>query len=171
MCILCRKKQELVVKTGKWIIPPLVGGTMHQQQQQQHQFSGVAGGVGNSSSSSALLLTNDKRPRLERALSYDRDNSSGGGGGYTLNRLSTTASMTSKAYPPPSSSLGGGAPSQQLQPQQHGPLQRSGSLQSHGPSSWRPLSSSDALNPIASRGTVSISRTIPTPSHLGPISA
>ena len=120
VCILCRKKQELVVKTGKWILPS--GAPMQQQQ----------GGSG--SGGASHLMINDKRPRLERAVSYERDNSGGGGV-----RPGVSSMSSSCAYGTPSS----GAPT-------HAPLQRSGSLQSHGPSSWRPLPSD--VNPLASRG-------------------
>lgn len=58
VCILCRKKQELLIKTGQWIhgsqlLPPAEGG--------------VGGVTGN-------------RPRLERAHSAEKDNYSSQGG-------------------------------------------------------------------------------------------
>ena len=62
VCILCRKKQELVVKTGKWILPSVPGSMQQQQQQQSIGGFSVSG-----------LLINDKKPRLERAISYDRE--------------------------------------------------------------------------------------------------
>ena len=152
VCILCRKKQELVVKTGKWILPSVPGSMQQQQQQQSIGGFSVSG-----------LLINDKRPRLERAVSYDRESI-----GVHHHRASSTSSV-SGGYADPSellrsgSSLGGqgqpnpnaaavAAPTYQTQ---RVPLQRSGSLQSHGTSSWRPVPhqmSSDLDNSTA-RGT------------------
>ena len=122
VCILCRKKQELVVKTGQWILPT---NTPMQPQQQ------TAGNSG-----SASHLANDKRPRLERALSYERDTS-----GHA-NRVPVSNSSSSFASAPATGAA-----------YHHAPLQRSGSLQSHGPSSWRPAAfSCDVNQPANSRG-------------------
>ena len=72
---MCRKKQELVVKTGQWILPtspaPPAGGGGGGAMQQQQQQGGAAAG---------FLLLNDNRPRLERAVRYE----SGSGGGALL---------------------------------------------------------------------------------------
>jgi len=127
VCILCRKKQELVVKTGKWILP-----TDGPMQHQQHQLGG--------SGASVSHLINDKRPRLERALSYERDNSGGGHG----NRELVSALSASYGFDPKSNRLASS---------HHSPLQRSGSLQSHGTSSWRPATSASDLNLPTARGT------------------
>ena len=165
VCILCRKKQELVVKTGKWILPSIPGPMQHQSQQQQQQsgFGSVVGGG---------LLINDKRPRLERAVSYDRESSSVGvsaGFGHHHHRTSSTSSVDPSGIIRSGSSLAGGQPAgyqniqqQQQQNQQHqvqnrGQLQRSGSLQSHGTSSWRNnvphQMSSDLIDNSPARGT------------------
>ncbi|XP_046440908.1 regulating synaptic membrane exocytosis protein 2-like isoform X6 [Daphnia pulex] len=168
VCILCRKKQELVVKTGKWILPSIPGPMQSQQQQQQHQQqqSGFGSGVGGG------LLINDKRPRLERAVSYDRESSSVGvsaGFGHHHHRTSSTSSVDPSGIIRSGSSLAGGQPAgypntqPQQQNQQHqqlpnrGQLQRSGSLQSHGTSSWRNNSvphqmSSDLIDNSPARG-------------------
>lgn len=109
-----------------------------QQQQQQSGFGSVGGGVS----------INDKRPRLERAVSYDRESSNVGvsaGFGHH-HRTSSTSSVDPSPILRSGSSLAGGQPSsalyqnpqqQQQQLQTRGQLQRSGSLQSHGTSSWR----------------------------------
>ena len=163
---MCRKKQELVVKTGKWILPSIPGPMQHQSQQQQQQsgFGSVVGGG---------LLINDKRPRLERAVSYDRESSSVGvsaGFGHHHHRTSSTSSVEPSGIIRSGSSLAGGQPTgyqniqqQQQQNQQHqvqnrGQLQRSGSLQSHGTSSWRnnvphQMSSVDLIDNSPARGT------------------
>ena len=134
--------------------------SQQQQQQQQQQQSGFGGG----------LLINDKRPRLERAVSYDRESSSVGvsaGFGHHHHRTSSTSSVDPSGIIRSGSSLaGGGQPAgytqQQQQNQQHqlqnrGQLQRSGSLQSHGTSSWRNnvphQMSSDLIDNSPARGT------------------
>ena len=143
VCILCRKKQELVVKTGKWILP-----TDGPMQHQQHQLGG--------SGASVSHLINDKRPRLERALSYERDNSGGGHG----NRELVSALSGSYGFDPKSNRL---ASSSHFH---HSPLQRSGSLQSHGTSSWRPAPSASDLNLPTTRGIKSLFNFNPNPSPI-----
>ncbi|XP_046648055.1 regulating synaptic membrane exocytosis protein 2-like isoform X4 [Daphnia pulicaria] len=137
-----------------------------QQQHQQQQQSGFGSGVGGG------LLINDKRPRLERAVSYDRESSSVGvsaGFGHHHHRTSSTSSVDPSGIIRSGSSLAGGQPAgypntqPQQQNQQHqqlpnrGQLQRSGSLQSHGTSSWRNNSvphqmSSDLIDNSPARG-------------------
>ncbi|XP_069162062.1 regulating synaptic membrane exocytosis protein 2-like isoform X1 [Procambarus clarkii] len=60
VCILCRKKQELLIKTGTWMNTGLSqhGEMMHLD----HDFSGTPAPV---------TPTADKRPKLERGLSAD----------------------------------------------------------------------------------------------------
>lgn len=153
VCILCRKKQELVVKTGQWILPtgpgPMQQPSPLPSQQQQQLASSSSGVV------SGLLMLNDKRPRLERAVSYEtRDTISHHHHQLGHHRISSTSSVSF------GSGGGGGGPGyssagpvQQPGTYQHAPLQRSGSLQSHGTSSWRqtPLQqmTSELDNPTA----------------------
>ncbi|XP_050718371.1 uncharacterized protein LOC126999677 isoform X3 [Eriocheir sinensis] len=63
VCILCRKKQELLIKTGTWMNTglPNQGEAMHLD----HEYSGTAGSV---------TPTGDKRPKLERGASSEKEN-------------------------------------------------------------------------------------------------
>ncbi|KAK8742083.1 hypothetical protein OTU49_002101, partial [Cherax quadricarinatus] len=55
VCILCRKKQELLIKTGTWMN---TGLSQHGEMMQlEHDFSGTAG--------TPATPTQDKRPKLE----------------------------------------------------------------------------------------------------------
>ncbi|KAL0281616.1 UNVERIFIED_CONTAM: hypothetical protein PYX00_002550 [Menopon gallinae] len=67
VCILCRKKQELLSKTGQWINKGLGGNhdtimSKIQADLNQQQFPMTEEGIQQS-------LNNDKRPKLERTLS------------------------------------------------------------------------------------------------------
>lgn len=57
VCILCRKKQELLTKTGSWI-------NVHQDMHTDHEFSGTL-------QPSTSFLNTEKRPKLERSLTSD----------------------------------------------------------------------------------------------------
>lgn len=62
MCILCRKKQELLSKTGQWINKGMTGDAiMHQIEADLHQRS--------EDITPTLTTPTDKRPKLERAHS------------------------------------------------------------------------------------------------------
>ncbi|XP_045101726.1 regulating synaptic membrane exocytosis protein 1-like isoform X2 [Portunus trituberculatus] len=63
VCILCRKKQELLIKTGTWMNPGFSqhGEAMHLD----HEYSGTAASV---------TPTGDKRPKLERGASSEKEN-------------------------------------------------------------------------------------------------
>lgn len=61
VCILCRKKQELLSKTGQWITKAgLAGDNAMLRRMQDMQVGGPPGLVDQ---------TQDKRPKLERAHS------------------------------------------------------------------------------------------------------
>ncbi|XP_071551521.1 uncharacterized protein [Panulirus ornatus] len=63
VCILCRKKQELLIKTGTWMNTGLAqhGDMMHLE----HEFSGTA---------TPATPSGDKRPKLERGTSSEKEN-------------------------------------------------------------------------------------------------
>lgn len=54
VCILCRKKQELLSKSGEWI---------------NHGMAAAGGDPRRSEVSSPCMMSSDKRPKLERAHS------------------------------------------------------------------------------------------------------
>lgn len=63
VCILCRKKQELLSKTGQWMTKTALGAAdkaMLRQMQEDMQVGGPQGPADQ---------TQDKRPKLERAHS------------------------------------------------------------------------------------------------------
>ncbi|XP_076044393.1 rab3 interacting molecule isoform X2 [Oratosquilla oratoria] len=72
VCILCRKKQELLIKTGTWMHAGLTSQseTTLMRRIEQDLTSGSAAGP------SVLLLTPmaDKRPKLERGASAEKEN-------------------------------------------------------------------------------------------------
>ncbi|XP_042862005.1 regulating synaptic membrane exocytosis protein 2-like isoform X3 [Penaeus japonicus] len=62
VCILCRKKQELLIKTGTWMTSGLSHGEMMQME--HDDFSGTA---------TPATPTGDKRPKLERGTSGEKE--------------------------------------------------------------------------------------------------
>lgn len=65
VCILCRKKQELLIKTGQWI-----HSSMASRLRQLEAETPMSTSVG----ASSIPLVFDKRLRLERAYSTDKEN-------------------------------------------------------------------------------------------------
>ncbi|XP_014219658.1 regulating synaptic membrane exocytosis protein 2-like [Copidosoma floridanum] len=68
VCILCRKKQELLSKSGEWIMKGTMDGATLRRMQEDMQASQGMMGLGGG----GLLLADqglDKRPKLERAHS------------------------------------------------------------------------------------------------------
>lgn len=65
VCILCRKKQELLSKTGQWMMKGGVLDPAMKRLEQDMQFGTMLGELGTPSG----LMSGDKRPKLERAHS------------------------------------------------------------------------------------------------------
>ncbi|KAK2719048.1 regulating synaptic membrane exocytosis protein 1-like isoform X2 [Artemia franciscana] len=65
VCILCRKKQELLIKTGQWI---------HTAGSLRGPDSEAGSNAGTPVSTPTPSLIGDKRPRLERTTSSEKEN-------------------------------------------------------------------------------------------------
>jgi regulating synaptic membrane exocytosis protein 2 len=64
VCILCRKKQELLSKSGQWINKSSIGGTDNAMlRRMQEDMQGMM------PANMIVDQTQDKRPKLERAHS------------------------------------------------------------------------------------------------------
>lgn len=100
VCIVCRKKQELLIKTGQWI-----HSSMASRLRQLEAETPMSTSVG----ASSIPLVFDKRLRLERAYSTDKENQifsssnqftshrRGSLGGLSAHGLSEEASLRSSA--------------------------------------------------------------------------
>lgn len=83
VCILCRKKQELLIKTGQWIHSSMASRLRQLEAETPLSTSGGPAGV------SSIPLAFDKRLRLERAYSTDKENQLFGTSGQGVFSLSS----------------------------------------------------------------------------------